>query len=67
LDKESATKGTLYNVNTALLVQSTSQVAEIQFEAARDLLLLLGHLVKIKGQVSFILNNLLFLFGCMPP
>lgn len=59
LDKESATKGTLYNVNTALLVQSTSQVAEIQFEAARDLLLLLGHLVKIKGQVGIEPANVL--------
>ncbi|KAH9310668.1 hypothetical protein KI387_025703, partial [Taxus chinensis] len=52
LDKISAIRGILYNVNTTLLVQAISQVAEIQFEAARDLLLLLGYIVKIKGQLS---------------
>eukprot|EP01018_Ginkgo_biloba_P012784 Gb_36286 [translate_table: standard] len=52
LGEESGTRGTLYNVNTTLLVQSASQVALVQFEAARDLLLLLGYLVKIRGQVG---------------
>lgn len=53
-DKTSAARGILYSVNTTLLVQAISQVAEIQFETARDLLLLLGYVVKIKGLVSFV-------------
>ncbi|XP_057863623.2 nuclear pore complex protein NUP160 isoform X2 [Cryptomeria japonica] len=51
-DKRSAARGILYSVNTTLLVQTISQVAEIQFETARDLLLLLGYVLKVKGQLN---------------
>ncbi|XP_020089864.1 nuclear pore complex protein NUP160 isoform X3 [Ananas comosus] len=41
-----------YNVNSSVLVQATSQVARAMFESAFDLLLLLGYLVNVSGQVA---------------
>uniref|UniRef100_A0A0E0CFG1 Uncharacterized protein n=1 Tax=Oryza meridionalis TaxID=40149 RepID=A0A0E0CFG1_9ORYZ len=40
------------NVNTALLVQATSQVARTMFESTFDLYLFLNYLVSIGGQLS---------------
>jgi nuclear pore complex protein Nup160 len=42
------------NVNTALLVQATSQVARTMFESTFDLYLFLNYLVSIGGQVCHI-------------
>ncbi|EMS53650.1 hypothetical protein TRIUR3_25313 [Triticum urartu] len=43
----------LYNVNSALVVQATSQVARTMFEAAFDLFLFLSYLVGVGGQWPF--------------
>ncbi|XP_043712861.1 nuclear pore complex protein NUP160 isoform X2 [Telopea speciosissima] len=40
-----------FSVNTSMLVQATSQVANVMFESAFDILLLLGYLVNTNGQV----------------
>ncbi|KAL5211508.1 hypothetical protein ABZP36_022355 [Zizania latifolia] len=45
------------NMNTALLVQATSQVARTMFESAFDLFLFLSYLVSIGGQVSLSQND----------
>ncbi|KAI3923172.1 hypothetical protein MKW92_020270 [Papaver armeniacum] len=42
------------NISTSILVQSTSQVAKVMFESALDILLLLGYLVNISGQVQMV-------------
>ena len=47
----------LFNINTSILVQATSQVAKVMFESALDILLLLSYLVNISGQVSFLFNE----------
>uniref|UniRef100_A0A0D3F0K4 Uncharacterized protein n=1 Tax=Oryza barthii TaxID=65489 RepID=A0A0D3F0K4_9ORYZ len=46
------------NVNTALLVQATSQVARTMFESTFDLYLFLSYLVSIGGQVSLSQNDI---------
>uniref|UniRef100_A0A0E0G120 Uncharacterized protein n=1 Tax=Oryza nivara TaxID=4536 RepID=A0A0E0G120_ORYNI len=46
------------NVNTALLVQATSQVARTMFESTFDLYLFLNYLVSIGGQVSLSQNDI---------
>uniref|UniRef100_A0A0E0JVF3 Uncharacterized protein n=1 Tax=Oryza punctata TaxID=4537 RepID=A0A0E0JVF3_ORYPU len=46
------------NVNTALLVQATSQVARTMFESTFDLFLFLSYLVSIGGQVSLSQNDI---------
>uniref|UniRef100_A0A0D9YM82 Uncharacterized protein n=1 Tax=Oryza glumipatula TaxID=40148 RepID=A0A0D9YM82_9ORYZ len=46
------------NVNTALLVQATSQVARTMFESTFDLYLFLNYLVSIGGQVSMSQNDI---------
>nr|XP_009417509.1 PREDICTED: nuclear pore complex protein NUP160 [Musa acuminata subsp. malaccensis]XP_018674063.1 PREDICTED: nuclear pore complex protein NUP160 [Musa acuminata subsp. malaccensis] len=46
------------NINSILLVQATSQVARMMFEAAFDLLLLLGYLVNISGQVNLLQTDI---------
>lgn len=40
-----------HNISGLLLVQASSQVARVMFESAFDVLLLLGYLVNISGQV----------------
>lgn len=47
----------LFNINTCIFVQATSQVAKVMFESALDILLLLSYLVNISGQVSFLFNE----------
>ncbi|XP_015689514.1 nuclear pore complex protein NUP160 [Oryza brachyantha] len=47
----------VYNVNTALLVQASSQVARTMFESTFDLFLFLSYLVSIGGQVSLSQND----------
>jgi len=42
------------NVNSFLLVQATSQVARVMFESTFEVLLLLGYLVDISGQVQLL-------------
>uniref|UniRef100_A0A0E0N9P4 Uncharacterized protein n=1 Tax=Oryza rufipogon TaxID=4529 RepID=A0A0E0N9P4_ORYRU len=46
------------NVNTALLVQATSQVARTMFESTFDLYLFFNYLVSIGGQVSLSQNDI---------
>lgn len=41
----------IYNVNSVLLIQATSQVARVMFETAFDSLLLLRYLINISAQV----------------
>lgn len=40
------------NISSSVLVLTTSQVARVMFESAFDVLLLLGYLVNVSGQVS---------------
>lgn len=47
----------LCNVNSALVVQATSQVARTMFEAAFDLFLFLSYLVGVGGQVSLLQSD----------
>ncbi|CAM0946979.1 unnamed protein product [Alopecurus aequalis] len=47
----------LCNVNSALLVQATSQVARTMFESAFDLFLFLSYLVDVGGQVSLLQSD----------
>ncbi|KAG6516093.1 hypothetical protein ZIOFF_026541 [Zingiber officinale] len=42
----------IYNVNSVLLIQATSQVARVMFETAFDSLLLLRYLINISAQVN---------------
>ena len=44
---------TVFSVSTSIVVQATSQIAKVMFEAALDVLLFLRYLVNISGQVSF--------------
>ncbi|WOL19781.1 hypothetical protein Cni_G28583 [Canna indica] len=44
----------MYDINSIVTVQATSQVARVMFEAAFDVLLLLGYLVNISGQVNLL-------------
>jgi len=43
---------TALNANTSLVVQATSQVAEVMFESALNVLLFLSYLLDISGQVN---------------
>lgn len=43
----------LFNINTSILVQATSQVAKVMFESAFDILLFLCYLVSTSAQVCF--------------
>ncbi|KAL6629816.1 hypothetical protein ACP70R_029581 [Stipagrostis hirtigluma subsp. patula] len=45
------------NINSALLVQATSQVARTMFECAFDLFLFLSYLVDVGGQVSLLQSD----------
>ncbi|KAK9122460.1 hypothetical protein Syun_020077 [Stephania yunnanensis] len=47
-----------FNVNTSIMVQSTSQIAKVMFESALDVLLLLGYLVNISGQVHMMQEDI---------
>ncbi|XP_058086565.1 nuclear pore complex protein NUP160 isoform X2 [Magnolia sinica] len=44
----------LFNINTSLLVQATSQVARVMVESAFDILMFLSYLVNISGQVLMV-------------
>ncbi|XXG76396.1 hypothetical protein AAC387_Pa08g0756 [Persea americana] len=43
-----------FSIGTRLLVQATSQVARVMVESAFDILMLLGYLVNISGQVHMV-------------
>ncbi|KAK9145964.1 hypothetical protein Sjap_005867 [Stephania japonica] len=47
-----------FNINTSIMVQSTSQIAKVMFESALDILLLLGYLVNISGQVHMMQEDI---------
>lgn len=42
----------IFNINSSLLVLATSQIARVMFESSFDLLLLLGYLINVSGQVD---------------
>lgn len=42
-----------FHIGTLLLVQATSQIARVMVESAFDILMLLGYLVNVSGQVYF--------------
>ncbi|KAF6156793.1 hypothetical protein GIB67_033262 [Kingdonia uniflora] len=46
------------NINTSILVQSTAQISKVMFESALDILLLLGYLVNISGQVHLVHDDI---------
>lgn len=48
----------LFNINTSILVQATSQVAKVMFESALDILLLLSYLVNISGQIHMLHDDI---------
>ncbi|KAM0939366.1 hypothetical protein DsansV1_C21g0169861 [Dioscorea sansibarensis] len=48
----------IYNVNSILLIQATTQVARVMFESAFDILLFLGYLVNNSGQVYLMQSDL---------
>ncbi|KAA8545346.1 hypothetical protein F0562_020130 [Nyssa sinensis] len=48
----------VFNVNTSITVQATSQVAKVMFESALDILLLLSYLVNISGQIHMSHNDI---------
>ncbi|KAJ6835656.1 nuclear pore complex protein NUP160 [Iris pallida] len=47
----------IHSINSFLLVQATSQVARVIFESAFDVLLFLGYLVNICGQVDMMQDD----------
>lgn len=47
----------MFNINTSLLVQGTSQVSKAMFESSLDILLFLSYLVNISGQVRVFFNE----------
>ncbi|KAK3022159.1 hypothetical protein RJ639_045354, partial [Escallonia herrerae] len=46
-----------FNINSSITVQATSQVAKVMFESALDVLLLLGYLANISGQIHMLHND----------
>ncbi|KAF5204861.1 Nuclear pore complex protein [Thalictrum thalictroides] len=48
----------VFNINSSALVLSTSQVARVMFESAFDILLLLGYLVNVRGQIHMMCNDI---------
>uniref|UniRef100_A0A5B7BIU5 Uncharacterized protein n=1 Tax=Davidia involucrata TaxID=16924 RepID=A0A5B7BIU5_DAVIN len=48
----------VFNINTSITVQATSQVAKVMFESALDILLLLSYLVNISGQIHMLHNDI---------
>ncbi|KAJ0985190.1 hypothetical protein J5N97_003546 [Dioscorea zingiberensis] len=48
----------IYNVNSILLIQASTQVARVMFESAFDILMLLGYLIINSGQVYLMQTDL---------
>ncbi|KAF5192352.1 Nuclear pore complex protein, partial [Thalictrum thalictroides] len=48
----------VFNINSSALILSTSQVARVMFESAFDILLLLGYLVNVRGQIHMMYNDI---------
>ncbi|KAF6139257.1 hypothetical protein GIB67_021467 [Kingdonia uniflora] len=46
------------NINMSLLVQSTAYISKLMFESALNMLLLLGYLVNISGQVHLVHDDI---------
>lgn len=44
----------VFDINTCITVQVTSQVAKVMFESAVDMLLLLSYMVKLGGQINML-------------
>ncbi|KAK0591184.1 hypothetical protein LWI29_036588 [Acer saccharum] len=49
---------TVFSVSTSIVVQATSQIAKVMFEAALDVLLFLRYLVNISGQISMLHDDI---------
>ncbi|KAK2644108.1 hypothetical protein Ddye_019303 [Dipteronia dyeriana] len=49
---------TVFSVSTSIVVQATSQIAKVMFEAALDVLLFLRYLVNISGQISMLPDDI---------
>ncbi|KAK2978945.1 hypothetical protein RJ640_008726 [Escallonia rubra] len=46
-----------FNISSSITVEATSQVAKVMFESALDVLLLLGYLANISGQIHMLHND----------
>nr|XP_043625787.1 nuclear pore complex protein NUP160-like [Erigeron canadensis] len=57
-DENKSTSDAVFDLRTCITVQITSQVANIIFESAVDILLLLSYMVKLAGQIDMLPDDI---------